>query len=89
MYWAPVIPIMMNLTYHYWYHKYTVRRVWYYNELDIPLLVPQVRSFQGIGFQPRSRINNHFDIFLCSSYVTRRLFTNRIAAKIEMEVRCA
>ena len=38
-------------------------------ELEIPLLVPQVRSLQGVGFQPRSRINNQFNIFLCSSYV--------------------
>ena len=30
------------------------------SELDIPLLVPQVRSSLGTSFQPRSRINNFF-----------------------------
>ena len=45
------------------------------NELDIPLLVTQVRSSMGIGFQPRSQINNNFDIFLRSLYVLCRLCT--------------
>ena len=31
------------------------------DECVIQLLVPQVRSLLGVGFQPRSRINNHFD----------------------------
>ena len=53
-----------------------------YDELVIPLLVPQVRSSQGMVFQPRSRINNHFDIFLRSSFGIRRLCTNGIAATI-------
>ena len=44
-------------------------------KLDIPLLVQQVRTSHGMGFQPRSRINNHFDIFLRASYRIRRLLS--------------
>ena len=59
-----------------------------YDELDIPLLVPKVGIYLGMSFQPRSRINNHFDIFLYISYVMRRICTNGIAASIKMEVQC-
>ena len=31
-----------------------------YDECVIQLLVPQVYSLIGMGFQPRSQINNHF-----------------------------
>ena len=43
------------------------------DERVIPLLVQQVLSFQGISFQPRSRNNNHFNIFLLIPYVKRSL----------------
>ena len=46
-------------------------------------------QFARDGFQPRSRINNHFDIFLRSLYLICRPFTNVIATKTEMKMRCA
>ena len=55
----------------------------------IPLLVPQVRSSLEMGFQPTSGINNHFNIFIHSSYVIHIICTMGIAATIEMEVWCA
>ena len=45
------------------------------DECVIPLLMPQVCILPGMGFQPISRINNQFKMFLRIPYVIRRLCT--------------
>ena len=52
----------------------------------IPLLLPQARSFIGMIFQPISWINIHSNIFLHSSYVISRIFTNGIDETTKTEV---